>query len=322
MSKYLAGVDLGGTKIACLATDLEGNILVRDQRATGREAGPEAVITNIRAGITSLADRVGKPLADLVGIGIGAPGPLTVETGIIHSSANLGLVEYPIVDAIESYFGVPTFLNNDANAAGLAEWRLGAGEQCRNMLYVTVSTGVGAGLILEKKLFMGSHDFAGEFGHVTAVVNGPLCGCGKRGCLEAVASGTAIGRKAREALAHGCPSVMTDLVNGEIEKVDSRIVGEAAAQEDWLAGFILDEAIEYLGKALADVTTLLNLDRIVIGGGVSKIGDRFIKPLASVIRLYAMKELAEVVEVKEAALGDDSGALGAICLVMEEREGR
>jgi glucokinase len=316
LGNYYIGVDLGGTKIATGAADATGRILVRDLRPTEAEKGTDVSIANIKASIRQVLNELGGD-SHVRGIGIGSPGPLSAEKGIVYSSPNLGWNHVPIRQILEDEFGIRVKLENDANVAGLAEWRFGSGEQCRNMIYVTVSTGIGGGIIVDGQLLVGSLGFAGEIGHMTVVENGPLCGCGRRGCLETLASGTAIGRKAREIARLDVPTSMSDLVDGEIDRIDSVVVSKADAAGDPYAREILDEAIRYLSIGLGNLVTVFNPDRIVIGGGVSNIGDRLFEPLRRMILSRAIRESAAHVEILRAKLGADVGVLGAICLVVD-----
>ncbi|HOB91595.1 MAG: ROK family protein [Bacillota bacterium] len=310
------GVDLGGTKIATGAGDQTGAILVRDVRPTEAHKGTEATINNIKASIRQVLEQLGPDL-QVCGIGVGSPGPLSVSEGVVYSAPNLGWDHVPIRQILKDEFGVRVEVGNDANVAGLAEWRFGAGEQCRNMIYVTVSTGIGGGIIVDGKLLLGSHDFAGEIGHMIMVENGPLCGCGRRGCFETLASGTAIARRAQEAVRLGVPTAMLELVDGDIDRIDSAVVARADAAGDALASEILDEAIRYLSIGLGNLVTIFNPDRIVIGGGVSNIGDRLFRPLRRMILSRAMRESVSRVEIHRAKLGSDVGVVGAMCLVMD-----
>jgi glucokinase len=315
LGDYYIGVDLGGTKIATGVADASGQILARDIRPTEAEKGTSASIANIKASISRVLNGLGGD-SQVRGIGIGSPGPLSAEEGIVYSSPNLGWSNVPIRQILEDEFGIKVELENDANVAGLAEWRFGAGEQCRNMIYVTVSTGIGGGIIAGGRLLRGSLGFAGEIGHMILVENGPLCGCGRRGCLEALASGTAIGRRAREIARLGVRTSMRDLVEGEIDRIDSVVVSKADAAGDPWAKDVLDEAIRYLSIGLGNLVTVFNPDRIIIGGGVSNIGDRLIEPLRRMILSTAIGESARHVEIFRARLGADVGILGAVCLVI------
>ncbi len=316
MGSYYIGVDLGGTKIATGAADATGRILVRELRPTEAEKGTDASISNIKASIRQVLNDLGGD-SEVRGIGIGSPGPLSADEGIVYSSPNLGWKHVPIRRILEDEFGIRVKLENDANVAGLAEWRFGAGEQCRNMIYVTVSTGIGGGIIADGRLLVGTLGFAGEVGHMTVVENGPLCGCGRRGCLEALASGTAIGRKGREIARLGVQTSIRDLVDGDIDRIDAVVVSKADAAGDPWAREILDEAIRYLSIGLGNLVTVFNPDRIVIGGGVSNIGDRLFDPLKRMILTRGIRESAAHVQILRAKLGGDVGILGAICLVVD-----
>ena len=316
MDSVYVGVDLGGTKIASVATDSEGRILYRDSRPTNASSGEEKVIDSIKDAIRSLADHLSIDTSELAGIGVGCPGPLSMETGIVYSTPNLKWTNVPLRDIMEREFGVKVILDNDANVAGLAEWRFGAGERCRNMVYVTVSTGVGGGLVIDGDVYRGSTSFAGEIGHITVVENGPICGCGKRGCLESLASGTAMANRAKEMAKTLTGKRILEEALGDVEKIDAKAISAAAGKGDPFANEIIDEAIRYLSIGLASIVTLLSPDRLVIGGGVTNIGDRFMVPLERMVRDRALVESAEHVVIRKASLGADVGSLGAVSLLL------
>lgn len=217
----------------------------------------------------------------------------------------------PLRQLIEDSLGIPTTLENDANAAVLGEHRFGAGRGVAHMIYVTVSTGIGGGLILDGRLYHGATGMAGEIGHTTVLPYGPLCGCGNRGCLEALASGSAIARRARERVAHGVPTRIADLAGNDPELITAKLVAEAASEGDAEARGILAEAMNYLGIGMANLVNLLNPELIVIGGGLTHIGERLFGPVRRAIDQHAFPAQAQAVHVVRAGLGDDVGVLGA-----------
>ena len=213
--------------------------------------------------------------------------------------------------------GRPVYLENDANVAALAENRLGAGRGAKNMMYITVSTGIGSGLILGGKLYVGATGAAGELGHVTMLPDGPLCGCGNRGCLESLASGTAIARRAREIAVRPGGEGILKAARGDIAAIDASLVASAAVAGDASAAAIMRDAFEYLGIAVANVVNLLNLDMVVIGGGVARVGDILFDTVRRLVRLRSFACMARDVAIVPASLGADAGALGAACYAAE-----
>ena len=272
--KYAIGVDLGGTKIATGIVDMDAKLLDQVVMDTAAQEGVEAVLGRMAESVRTLMDRQGVKAEDVLGIGVCSPGPLDRETGIVLAAPNLGWTNVHLGPMLQELTGITTYVENDANAAALAEKWMGAGRGAKNMVYITVSTGVGSGIIINGSLYAGSHGTAGEVGHIVMEDGGPLCGCGQRGCLEAYASGTAIARMAREALESGTQSKIRDLVEDNLEAVSAKVVGEAAAQGDEVANAILDKAFHYLGLGMISVINLFDPELIVIGGGVRQLGGR------------------------------------------------
>jgi glucokinase len=252
-------------------------------------------------------------------VGIGAPGPPDIEAGVVVAPPNLpGWARVPLKRLIEDGLGITTFLENDANAAALGEHRFGAGRGTRHMIYVTASTGIGGGLILDGKLYHGADGMAGEIGHTTAMPYGPHCNCGNRGCLESFASGTAIAREARGRVARGVPTLIADLAGGDLERITAKLVAQAADQGDVEAQSILAEAMDYLGIGMANLVNLFNPELIVIGGGLTNIGEGLFDPVRRAIVRHAFHTPAETVRVVRAELGDKVGVLGAVAAALAQ----
>ena len=313
------GIDLGGTKISAALVGSAGEIIARDYRETQAAEGPQAVVGRMLDGARRVMAQAGVTQAQVTAVGVVAPGPLDVEAGVVMSPPNLpGWNHVPLKQLIEDDLGITTFLENDANAAALGEFRFGAGRGIEHMIYVTASTGIGGGLILDGKLYHGASGMAGEIGHQTLVPYGPLCGCGNRGCLEALASGTAIARQARERVARGVPTLMADLAGGDPECFTAKLVAEAARQGDVEAREILAEAMNYLGIGMANLVNLFNPQLIVIGGGLTNIGDALFEPVRRAIDRHAFRAQARAVRVVRAELGDDVGVLGAAAVALAQ----
>lgn len=314
------GVDLGGTQIRAILRDAQGNIVSRASTLTQASDGQEQVIARI---IETVRQTVGEtPRSTIGGIGIGVPGPVDPWTGVVLQAPNLpGWRDVPIRDIVQGAFGVPVEVGNDANLAALGEHMYGAGIGVANLIYVTISTGIGGGIIADGKLLLGAKGLAGEFGHQTLVPDGPLCGCGNRGCLEALGSGTAIARMAREAVARGQGQKLLELAQGSVEALDARIVASAARAGDAVAQDILRCAATYVGIGLANVVNILNPELIVLGGGVTRMGELLFDPVREVIAQRAMPVM-RTVRIVPAVLGGDVVLFGAVALIANALKGK
>lgn len=316
--KLILGVDLGGTKIATALATAQGEILARGRRPTPAQAGPDAVIKSICATIDKILAAKNLEPSQLLGIGIAAAGIIDSDKGKVISSPNLpGWHEVPLRDAIEQRFGIPVYLGNDATLAALGEWRFGLKKGIANLIYITVSTGIGGGIIAGGKLYTGACGVAGEIGHMTIDVNGPKCNCGNIGCWETLASGTALAREAVKQIRGGAKTSIIELVNGDISKIDAKVVSLAAKQGDELAKELISRLGYYLGIGLVNLVNIFNPELILIGGGVAKMGDLLLQPAIKIVKERAFSTPAATVEIKPALLGDDSGILGAVAFVLE-----
>ncbi|MFQ6001391.1 MAG: ROK family protein, partial [Anaerolineae bacterium] len=307
----VVAVDLGGTHIRSALINEKGEILARAERETLAQEGPEAVIGRIEASIRDVA-------RGTEAISIVAPGPLNPRKGIIHQAPNLpGWREVPLADILHRTFEVPVHLNNDANLAALGEHRFGAGQGVNDLIYLTISTGIGGGIISQGRLLVGAKGLAGEVGHMTLEPEGPPCGCGGRGHLEALASGTAIARRAVEEIEKGAESRIESLVKGDLEKVTAQVVTRAAKEGDALAISIFEEAGFYIGLGVTNLLHILNPELIIIGGGVSKAGDLLFEPIRATVEARAIPSIKEGVRIVPSALRDDVGLLGAAAFVLK-----
>jgi len=316
--KLILGVDLGGTKIAAALATTQGEIVARGRSPTPAQAGPDAVINSICATINEVLSAKELRPSRLLGIGIAAAGIIDSANGKVIFSPNLpGWHGILLRDAIEQRFGIPTYLGNDANLAALGEWHFGVGKKVANLIYVTVSTGIGGGIIADGKLYTGACGAAGEIGHMTIDVNGPRCRCGNVGCWETLASGTALAREAVKRITEGARTSIIELVGGDVSKIDAKIVGLAARQGDELAQELVSHLGYYFGVGLANLVNIFNPELILIGGGVAKIGDLLLQPAIKVVKERAFSTSANAVEIKPAILGDDSGIMGAAAFVLE-----
>ncbi len=314
----VVAVDLGGTKIISAIVAPGGEVLARDYRPAQASEGVEAVTTRIKASIDSLlmAQKLAPP--QLKAVIVAAAGVIDMEHGVVTKSPNLpGWENIPLGKIIGQKYGIPVHVINDAKAAVLGEHRVGAGKGARNLVFVTVSTGIGGGIIIDGKLYFGASGGAGEVGHMTIDVNGPKCTCGNTGCLEMLASGTAVARDAIERIRRGEKSALLEVVGGRAERITAKEVFEAARAGDQLAVSVVARATNYLGVGMVNLVNLLNPEIIVVGGGLAKAGDFLLGPVRRIVMERAFRHLAEAVRIVTAALGDDAGILGAALFAYE-----
>ncbi len=310
----VVAVDLGGTQIRVALSDLDGNFLRRVACPTEASQGLEAVLRRLVARIQEV--RQGIRDDDLLGVGVGSPGPVDALGGMIISPPNLpGWNEVPLRDILEQRLSLPVRLANDANAAALGEWAFGAGRGHQNVVYVTISTGVGGGVISEGRLLLGHRGLAVEVGHMTLQPDGPRCNCGNHGCWEALASGTAIARQGAEAVRAGRSALLSELCDGAPEDVDARLVGEAAGRGDPAAQEIIERAAFYCGVGVGNLLHLYSPELVLIGGGVSRLGDVLFSAVRRVARERVMPPYRGV-PIEPAALEADVGLLGTVALFL------
>jgi len=308
------GVDIGGTKVAVGVVDDDGKILSQTRTpmaANGTaEAGFEAVDKAIRSVMES--ESGGK----IQGIGICAPGPLDPRTGVVLNPPNVSCWRnFPLAERVRAQYQIPVKVDNDANAAALAETRWGAARGFRYVFYATIGTGIGTGIVFDGAIYHGKTGSAGEGGHVSIDYRGPVCGCGKRGCIEVLASGTAIGVRARAKLNSApSPSAMPDLANGDVSSVTSQTVARAYAIGDPMAQEVLAETVELLIPWLGSIVDLLDPDVIVIGGGVAGMLKPFFEQIQQTLPKWCVNPKANEIPLRIAHYGADAGIAGGAAL--------
>lgn len=310
----ILGVDIGGTKSAVVLGTAQGEIVDRLEMPTQAEEGPSAIL----ARLTDMArDLVGRHGCSPEGIGISCGGPLDTKSGIVYSPPNLpGWEAIPVRALFEEAFpDVRVVLENDANATALAEWLWGAGQGTTNMAFFTMGTGIGGGLILDGRLYRGANDLAGEAGHQTILVDGPDCNCGKRGCLEALASGPAIARQAREGLAYGRGRRLVEAAGGDASAITARHVIETARAGDAYCLGVLDRAGTHMGIGMANIIQILNPERIVLGTIAVHAGELILEPIRKAVVQYAWQRAVDACTIVPAALGDRAQDLAALALI-------
>ena len=264
-------------------------------------------------------DQAGVAISEICAIGMGAAGISNPEAGILFSSPNLpGLRNVLMRDIMQEKLGKKTFLINDANAAALGEFYFGAARGAHNFIYITLSTGIGGGIVLDDKIYTGAIGAAGEVGHMTIDDNGPICNCGNKGCWEMLASATALAREARHRIKEGVKTSILEYAEGDIEKVTAQIIHSAAEQGDRLAKKLITRTGYYVGVGLANLINIFNPELIVIGGGLSNIGDMLLEPAFKTAGERAYKEAFQAVRFASAQLGRNSGVLGAAAFALQE----
>jgi glucokinase len=310
MSAFVA-VDIGGTHIRAAAYESDDTTPLTHTRTRshGKEPGTfDRLVKAIESAWPK--DRTVKA------IGMASPGPLDPRTGMVLATPNIPeWINFPLTDKLSDHFGVPAYLDNDANLAALGEWKFGAGRDHRDVLYLTISTGIGGGVVINDRLLRGYHGLAAELGHVTVLAGGPVCSCGFKGHLEALAAGPAIVRYVREQLEAGSKS---DLISDE--DLSAFAIAEAARRGDALAKSAYERAGEYLGIGVASFLHTLDPSIVIFGGGVSQSGPLLFEPFEASLRAHVFyPRYLENLEITTAALGDDAGLLGALALAQMEQ---
>lgn len=324
-NKFIVGVDLGGTNIVVGALSEDGTkeYAMRSE-PTRASQGAEAVVDRmVRMIDTVIAEALAKGVkkSHCLGIGVGAPGPLDRENGVVITTPNLGWNNFPLRQVIADRMGLQATLDNDANCATLGEWWLGAARGGRNVVGMTIGTGIGGGLILDGKLYHGSSDVAGEIGHMTIDVTGRRCGCGNYGCLEAYASGPSIAERAREAIVGEPSSMLHDMVEGDLARLTAATVYDAAKRGDPVAVEVVRETARFLGTGLANLLNVFNPDVVVIAGGVTQAGDPLFEPLRREVARRAFKPAVQACRIVPGTLPGTAGVVGAVATFKQQMLG-
>jgi glucokinase len=305
-------IDLGGTKMIAAIISHPPRIIARDYSLTLAHEGLEAVSERIFSAIDRLLSAKHLAPSQLLCISIAAAGAIDTEAGLVTSSPNLpGWHDIPLRDVVSRKYNIETILINDANAEALGEHQLGAGRGVSNLILLTIGTGIGGGIIINGRLYTGTSGSAGEVGHITVDVNGPRCSCGNIGCWETLASGRAMAREAISRISHGERSVLVQMVKGEIDKITTEKINEAARRGDPLALEVISKAANYLGIGMVNLVNIFNPELIIVGGGVANMGELLLEPARQVVRERAFKLAAGAVRILPAQLGEDGGVLGA-----------
>jgi glucokinase len=315
--RYVVGVDIGGTNIV-VGTVAEDGSAVHGVRSepTRSEEGPQAVVGRIAREVQSSiaeAERVAGVGREMIaGVGIGSPGPLDREKGVVLLTPNLGWTNLPLRDLVSEAVGLPATLDNDANCAIYGEWWVGAARGARYVVGLTIGTGIGGGIVIDGQIYHGTSDVAGEIGHTTIDSTGRLCKCGNYGCLEAYASGPAIAARAAEGIVAGVDTRLPEYVGGDLSKITAQTVYQAAFANDEYALEVVRDTAKFLGAGVGNLVNIFNPDVVVIAGGVTMAGDRLFLPLKAEVKRRAFKPAVERCRIVPGELPGTAGVVGAV----------
>ncbi len=311
--KIFVGCDLGGTNIKAGLVNIEnGQVILSDSIPTKARKGPESVLERMAGLISELIEKSEIDKRDIGGVGISAPGVINLETNTTEFLPNL-YTEWrgiPVGKQIHSYLDLEVCMLNDVRAITYGEWAFGAGRGVDSIACFAIGTGVGGGLVVHNELVLGFGGTAGELGHQTVDLNGPLCGCGNRGCIEVFASGPAIAAEAARGVRQGWSTKIVDLIDHDLNKLTPKIVTQAAEQGDKFAKEVWNRAGNYLGIGVANILTSVGVKRVVIGGGVAKAGELLLEPIRRAVNERVFLMPVEKVDILTAKLGTNAGIVG------------
>ncbi|MHB8134003.1 MAG: ROK family transcriptional regulator [Anaerolineaceae bacterium] len=308
---FVVGVDMGATHILAVVSDFSSSVIREKEIRIDIAKGPIRCLDQMDKLVQQVIAESGIQLKKVLSIGVGVPGPVVNNRGAVSSPPIMpGWDDFPIRKTLEEKWGCPVILNNDAELGALGEWAYGVGRGEENLAYIKVGTGIGAGLMFSNNIYHGVTGTAGEIGHITIVDNGPICTCGNRGCLEALAGGSAIVKRAQEELNKGKKSQLIGL--GDLYQFTTNDIISAARKGDILSQQLLDEAGNYLGTAIAGLVNLFNPSMVVIGGGLSQSGDLLLNPIRTTVLNRSLSVAAKTVKISASLLGRRASAMGAV----------
>ena len=316
-AEIIVGVDMGGTSLRAVVVNQEDKILAVEKNPTPVGKKPDALIEEIAAQVIDAMEAAGLKRSDLRAVSVGAPGAVNPEKGLVYEAPNLGWRDVRLGPKLSDMLGVPVLVENDVNVGTMGEYGLGAGRGAQELVGIFVGTGIGGGIISGGELYEGLRGAAGEIGHMVLQVDGPRCGCGKRGCAEALASRTAMEREVRAAIKNGAKSCVLELMKDRNkDRMTSSIIVRALKKKDRVMRDVLKRTERYLGILVANVVNILDPECVVIGGGVAeRLQEDFVGPIRETAREYFLCQRdASRVKIVVAKLGDNAGALGAVVL--------
>ncbi len=312
-------IDIGGTKIAMAIISEQGEVIARQTLPTLASEGPPAVIERILSGIDRLLKAGNLRPSQLSAISLATAGVIDIRKNLVTTSPNLpGWHNVPLRGIIAEKYRIPTYLLNDADAAALGEHHFRAGRRPNTLILLTLGTGIGGGIIIDGRLYLGSTGSAAELGHMVIDVNGPVCACGRNGCLEALASGSAVAREAISRVRRGGLSALIKMVDGKIENITAETVHLAAKEGDELASEVINQAAYYLGIGVVNLINIFNPEMVVIGGSMADMGDLLLQPVRQMVAERAFPLYSQTVQIVPAQLGNDAGLFGAAIFALEQ----
>lgn len=312
------GIDLGGTKVLTAVVAPDGRILSRDKMSSRGTSGYEELLARIADSARSAAAAAGVALDAVAAVGIGVPGTVDQDAGVVRIAPNLDWRDVPVGSTLTELLGLPVIVDNDVNVAALAEHRLGVGRGLPSLLGVFIGTGIGGGFALDGGLHRGVHQAAAEIGHMVIKAGGPRCPCGRRGCMEALGSRTSITREIARRVAAGKSSKLVKLAGGDVRNAKGGALRKAYTGGDKLTRQVVDKSARYVGIGVGSLVNVLDPAIVALGGGVAEnLGARYVKRVARIARRYIVDETARAVPIVTATLGDDAGVLGAALLAQQ-----
>ena len=308
---FVVGIDLGATHATILLANYAAHVLCDVEIPVNIEEGPETVLSLIDTRLRAMLDENGLKVENIKAICLGVPGPVVINCGMVLDPPLMpGWNKFPIENYVKSLWNIPVFLENDAELGAIGEWAYGAGRGEKNLVYIKVGKGIGSGLLLDGQIYHGASGSAGEIGHFTIDENGPMCSCGNRGCLEAMAGGEAVANRAIKIVHKGQRTDLSSIV--PIESIQSKDVIAAACSGDLISQQILAEAGGHLGTAIASLVNLFNPSMVIIGGGVSQIGDLLLEPIRRTVAKRSLKMANKQLRITTSLLGRRSSGMGAV----------
>jgi glucokinase len=325
--RWVVGVDLGGTNIVVGLLPMEGGEVhglrvVPTEAHRGAKFVVDRIIELVEGAIAEVIGQYGGDRSDLAGVGIGSPGPLNREAGMVINTPNLGWRNFPLRDLIANALNLPATLDNDANCATYGEWWLGAGRDVDTLVGLTLGTGIGGGIVLGGEIYHGASDIAGEIGHMTIDSTGRRCNCGNYGCMEAYASGPAIALRATEGIEAGAETILTEMVDGDLTRITAATVYEGVVAGDAYSTEVMKDTAKFLGTGIASIINILNPEMVVIAGGVTRAGDHLFVPLRAEVRRRAFRSAEERCQIVSGTLPGTAGVVGAVAVFKREMYGR
>ena len=316
---YYLGIDLGGTNIAAGILDENLKMVIKGSVPTGKEREYPEIIKDMAEHSMKLIEEAGLTVEDIKYIGIGSPGVCDRENGILLYANILSFNNVPMASEIQKYITLPIYIDNDANCAALGESVSGAARDVSDSITITLGTGVGGGIVMNKQIFLGFNGMAGEIGHISIVLDGEECTCGKRGCWEAYASATALIRQTKKAAEENPDSEINKLVNRNLDLINAKTAFDAMRLNDEVGTKVVDQYIRYVAVGIANLIVTLQPEKVVIGGGISKEGETLLKPLRKKVNdnLYYKKDDVPQAQIVAAEIGNDAGIVGAAMLGMQ-----